>query len=125
MQSEIRIKKRIADQIMIAEATRKESIDILQLAEQQQQEIKLVALQKKFKVEQSMLRNGVPKTELAKQKIFSSKIEIVQDVKSRRQLEMAEELDYATNILKDVEQKELEAVNRMKYTQRKQNRALA
>ena len=32
---------------------------------------------------------------------------------------MAEELDYATNLLKEVEQKELEAVNRMKYTQRK------
>ena len=115
----MRIKKRIADQIMIAEATRKESLEILQLAEQQQQEIQLQAVQKKIQVEQGLLKNGVPKTEIAKQKIFSSKVEIVQDVKSRRQLEMAEELDYATNILKEVEQKELEAVNRMKYTQRK------
>lgn len=66
MHSEIRIKKQIANQIMIAEATRKESQEILQLAEKQQREIQLQAVQKKIQVEQSLLKNGVPKTEIAK-----------------------------------------------------------
>ena len=38
---------------------------------------------------------------------------------------MAEQLDRATKCLQEVEAKEMEVVNQMKQTQRKQNRALA
>ena len=49
----------------------------------------------------------------------------MQEVQSRRQLEMAEQLDRATKHLQEVETKEMEVVNQMKQTQRKQNRVLA
>lgn len=119
MEAELRIQKQIANQIRIAAAARQETSELEKIVIQEQEEKLRLNLLKKRQVEDSLRYNGVLRSSIQKDLVYSSKVKIVQEVQSRRQLEMAEQLDRATKHLQEVETKEMEVVNQMKQTQRK------